>query len=116
MRLQRLRLELRMELAAEEVRMARDFHDLDISCVGRGAAQPQSAASKQRFVLAIELVPVPVPLADLRRSAVGLGSQRILLQDAGPRAQPHGAAHLFHTQQFTQLVNDAVLRGRVELA
>ena len=35
MRLQRLRLELRMELAAEEERMIGNFNDLDVSSVGR---------------------------------------------------------------------------------
>src|ERR1019366_86950 len=35
MRFQRLGLELRMELAAEEKRMIGNFHDLDIGSVGR---------------------------------------------------------------------------------
>ena len=35
MRLERLRLELGMELASDEVRMVFDFHHLDVGPVGR---------------------------------------------------------------------------------
>src|ERR1035437_2231481 len=103
-----------MELAAQEEWLAGNFDNLDISCIGSGAAQPQAATSQQRFVLAVELVAMAVPLADLC-GAVGAGGERTLLQDAGPCAKAHGPAHLFHAQQFTQLVYDAVLAGGVEL-
>src|SRR5665213_415742 len=56
-----------------------------------------------------------VALADLRGSAVSFRGQRILLQDAGPRAQSHGAAHLFNAQQLAEFIDNAVLRGRIEL-
>src|ERR1017187_2632834 len=115
MRLQRLRLELGMELAAQEIRMSRQLDNLYISRVRGGAADGQPAAREQRLVFTIEFIPVPMPLADLRRSTVSLRRERVLLQDASPRAQSHRAAHLFHTKQLAQLVNDAVLAGRVEL-
>src|ERR1035437_3448965 len=104
-----------MELAAQEEWIAGNFDNLDISCIGSGAAQPQATTSQQRFVLAVELVAMAMPLADLC-SAVGAGGERTLLQDAGPRAQPHGPAHLLNAQQFTQLVDDAVLAGGIKLA
>jgi hypothetical protein len=47
MRLQGLGLELGMELAAEEERMAGNLDDLDISRVGSGAADAQAAAGQQ---------------------------------------------------------------------
>ena len=58
---------------------------------------------------------MPVALADLCRSVSARG-QRVLLQHAGPCAQSHRPAHLFHAQQFAQFINDAVLAGGVELA
>src|SRR5271157_100034 len=115
MRLQWSGFELGVKLAAEEKGMAGEFDDFDIGRVGGGAADAQAGAGEQRFVLAIEFVAMAVALADFCR-AVGPGCQRTLLQNAAPRAQPHGPAHLFHAQQFAQLVDDAVLAGGVELA
>src|SRR5215469_3150966 len=116
MRLQRLRLELRMELAPQEIWMPGNLHDLDIRRIRRRPADREPASRQQRLVLAVELIPVPVPLADLRRPVVGARRKRPLLQHAGPRAQPHRSAHLFHAQQFAQFVDHPVLRCRIELA
>ncbi len=62
--LQRLRFELRMELASEEERVIRNLHDLHIGRIRRGARQPQPAAGQQSFILAVELIAMPVPFAD----------------------------------------------------
>ena len=115
-RLEGLGLELGVELAAEEVGVAGDFDDLDVGLVGSGAAEAQAAAGEQGFVLAVELVAVAVALADFGCAAVGAGGERVFLEDAGPGAQTHGAAHLFDAEQLAQLVDDAVLAGGVELA
>src|SRR5579885_2797828 len=66
MRLEWLRLEFRVELAAEEVRMVRNLKDLDVSSVRRGSGNAKSSAGEQRFVLAIEFVAMTMTLADLR--------------------------------------------------
>ena len=86
MRLQRLRLELGMKLAAQKVRMPRQLHNLNISRIGCGAADAQAAAGQQRFVLAVKLVAVPVALADLGSAAISTGRQLSILQNASPCA------------------------------
>ena len=48
--------------------------------------------------------------------AVGVGREGAGLQDAGPGAETHGAAHLFHAGELAEFVDDAVGRGGVELA
>jgi len=58
MRCQRLRLELRVKLAAEEPRMLRRFDDLHIFSVGRAAGDAESGIGQRFFVLAIELIAV----------------------------------------------------------
>src|SRR5438105_12677641 len=107
MRLQRLRFELRMELAANKMRMAGNFDYLYIRSVGRGPADLQPAAGEYRFIFAIEFVAVAMALADLKL-AVSAVSERLRLQFAGPRAQPHGAAQLINSTQLAQLVDDAM--------
>ena len=46
-RLERLGLELGVELAAEEVGMAGDLDDLDVGGVGRGAGEAEAGAGEQ---------------------------------------------------------------------
>jgi hypothetical protein len=67
------------------------------------------------FVFAVEFVTMAVALADLVL-AIGFVRQRVRLHLAGPRAQPHGAAQLFHAAQLAQLVDHAMRRRRIELA
>src|SRR5258708_99524 len=45
MRLQRLGLEFRMELAAQEIRMIRNLNNPNIYCIGRDAREPQSGSA-----------------------------------------------------------------------
>ena len=68
--LERLRFELWVELAAEEVGMVGDLDDLNVSLVGRCAGDAQAGAGKQRFVFA-------GPAAAARRNA-GSGNQLLL--------------------------------------
>src|SRR5258706_2616397 len=94
MRLQRLRLELGMELAADEMRMVRQFYHFDVSPVGRRTRNPQPSRHHRLFVFTIEFVAMAVALADFEL-AVDLTCQRVGVNLASPRSQPHGAAQLF---------------------
>src|SRR5271165_1200858 len=85
MRLQRFGLELGMELAAQEVGMVGDLHDFDVRAVGRCAADAQPAGGYHAFILAIELVAMAMPLADLVLPVRSV-SQRARLEFAGPCA------------------------------
>src|SRR6266851_10225172 len=58
---------------------------------------------------------MPVTLTDFEPS-VNPVSQRVGLDLASPRAQPHGASKFFHAAQFAQLVDHAMGRGRIEFA
>ena len=58
--LERLGLELRVELAAEEEGMGGDLDDLDVGGVWSGSSEAQTAASEDGFVLAVEFVTVTV--------------------------------------------------------
>src|SRR6185312_8630194 len=114
MRLERLRFELRMKLAAKKERMPWDLDDLDVRLVRSCTGEAKTRAGKDGLVLAVELIAMAMTLADLG-GAVSLGGDRIGLQDARPCAETHGAAHLFNADEFAEFVDDAVRRGRVEL-
>src|SRR5215470_19743490 len=101
MRFERLGLEFRMELAAEEPGMLGGFDDLDVVLVGRAPGNLESGRNQGLFMLAVEFIAVAVPLADLEL-AVGLGCKRTRLELAGPGSQAHGAAHFVDAQQFAQ--------------
>ena len=62
MRLQWLRFELGMELAAEEEGVTGDLHDFDVGGVGRGSGDAKAGSGEERFVLAVELVAVTMAL------------------------------------------------------
>ena len=68
MRLARLRLQLRMELAAEIPRMPGKLANLDVHPIRSFARQPQAVALQHILVFAIEFVAVTMPLADLARA------------------------------------------------
>src|SRR5689334_15812882 len=67
-RLHRLGLEFRMELAAQEPGVVRDFADLDIGVVRRLPGDPQAGGLQALLVFAIEFVAVAMPLVDLARA------------------------------------------------
>src|SRR5437667_7230979 len=100
MRLQRLRFEFRMELAADEMWMVRQLDHLDVSSVGGRAGNSQSRRGESALVFAIELVTMAVALADLSL-AVNSVRQRSRFDLAGPGTQPHGSAELLHATQLT---------------
>src|SRR5690242_1143377 len=66
LRVERLRFELRMELAAQEIRMVPDFYDLDVSSIWSRTRDPKSRAGKQRLVFAIELIAMAMAFANFR--------------------------------------------------
>src|SRR5215470_1159246 len=104
MRFERLGLEFRMELAAEEPRMFGRFDDLDVVLVWGAPGNLEPGRNQRLFVLAVEFIAVTMPLADLEL-AVSLGSKRARLELARPGAEAHGAAHFVDAQQFAQFVN-----------
>src|SRR5579885_3082082 len=113
MRLERLRLELRMELTSDEVRMIRQFDHFHVRSIGRRTGNLQACGRHWLFILAVELVAMPVALADFAL-AINAVRESLWLDLAGPRAQPHGASELFHTAQFPQLINHTMRRCRIE--
>src|SRR5208283_3276380 len=88
MRLQRLRFELRMKLASNKKRVPRNLHDLHISAVWSSTGNAQPGGHHRLFILAVELVTMPVPFADLGL-AIDFVRQRSRLDLARPRSQTH---------------------------
>src|SRR5229473_7259504 len=115
MRLQRLRFELRMELATNEKRMTRNLHHLNVSPVRSRAGNAQPGGHHGLFILTIELVTMPVPLTDLGL-AIYFGGQRARLDLARPCPEPHRATQFFHAAQLAQFVDHAMRSRRIELA
>ena len=68
MRLERLRLELGMELAPQKERVIAQLDDLHIRRIGSRPRDLQPSSRQQRLVFAIEFVTVTVTFADLRLS------------------------------------------------
>ena len=91
MGLQWLGLELGMELAPDEMWMIRQLHHLHIGAVWSRSGNAQAAGHQWLLVLAVEFVTMAVPLADLEHT-VNPMRQRIRLDPASPRTQPHGSA------------------------
>src|SRR3989441_4751069 len=110
----RLRLELGMELAGQEIRMVRYFHDLHEPAVGRFAADPKPFLHHGVKILPVDFVAVAVTLADLGL-AVGVLGLRARLQDAGPLAETHVPTHALHTLELAQLVDHRGGCSRLEL-
>src|ERR1700675_4684111 len=65
MRLQRLRFEFRMELASDKKRMTSNLHHVDVGTVRSRAGNAQPGSHHWFLILAVELVTMPMPLADL---------------------------------------------------
>src|SRR5258708_5080055 len=106
-RLQRLRLELRMELATQIPRMIRELADFDVYAVGSFPGQAQSVLGQDLFIVAIEFVTMTMTLTDLGL-AVGLAGETVFCEQAGIGAQAHGAAPLVDALPFPQFVYDAI--------
>src|SRR5271155_6070330 len=115
MRLQRLRFELGMELATDEMRMVWQFDHLDVSTVGSRTGDSQPRRHHGLLVFAIEFVAMAVALADFK-FAVDLVGQGVGFNLASPRAQTHGAAKFFDASQLAQLIDHAMRSRLIELA
>src|SRR5580704_14006130 len=102
MRLERFGLELGMKLTAQEPRMVGLLHDFHVGAVRRMSGDTHTGSHKPLLVIAVELVAVPVALADFSR-AIGPVGKRAWFDSARPRAQAHRAAHLVDAEQFAQL-------------
>src|ERR1700687_2610307 len=113
MRFQRLRLELRMELAADEPGMVGGLNNLDIRSVRRPSGNFQTCTDEGLLIIAVEFVTMPVALADFERP-IGARRKGSGLELAGPRTEPHRPAHLINSKQFAQLVNHPVRCLRIE--
>src|SRR5579863_10140617 len=115
MRFQRLGLEFRVELAADEMRVIRKFDHFHISSVRRRTGDLESSSGQCAFVFTVEFITVAMAFADLKL-AIDLVGQSTRLDFAGPGAQSHGASQFFHAAQFAQLVNHPMRSSRVKLA
>src|SRR5690349_20785657 len=104
-----------MELAADEMGMIGQFNHFNVGSIGRRSGNAQSGRCQRFFVFTVEFVAMPVTLADFCL-AVDFISQGIGLDLAGPGSKAHGAPEFFYATQFTQLINYAMVCGRIELA
>src|SRR5512142_424048 len=102
---ERLRLQLRVELAAEEPRVVVvDLDDLDELLVGRHPGERETVLFELGEVLLVDLVTVPVAVPDegfaVRAGREGAGSElgRVL-------AEPHRPAERVDADQVAQLVD-----------
>src|SRR5260370_16796742 len=93
-----------MELAPNEKRMTRNLDHLDISAVRSRARNAQPGGHHWFLILAIELVTMPVPLADLGL-AVHLMSQRSHLDFPCPSPHPHRPPHLLPPPHLPTLLH-----------
>src|SRR5579871_5831210 len=66
MRLQRLRFEFRVELASEEPRMVRHFHDFNVHTIRRAARNAETSACERLVKFAIKFVPMSMALGNFR--------------------------------------------------
>src|SRR3954468_13846670 len=109
MRLERLRLELGMELHRDVPRVRRQLDDLDELAVERAADDLQALVGQRLLVEAVELVAMAMPLVDhvaaVQRVRLGAGAQ---LARVG--AEPHRAAEIVDAEQVAQLVDQVGLR------
>src|SRR5690242_1143762 len=89
------RLELGVELAADEPGVVLELNDLDELPVRREAAQPHPVLHEEVAIAIRDLVTMPVPLAHLGH-AVDLGGARATSEPTRVGAEPHRAAHVRH--------------------
>jgi len=83
MRLKWLRFELRVELAADEMRMIGQFDHLHVGTVRRRTRNAQARRVECLFIFTVELVAVAMALADFGLAINSVG-QGIGLDFAGP--------------------------------
>src|SRR5437764_1376066 len=103
-----------MELAAQSPGMVRELADLDVNRVGGLAGQVQAVLRQNRLELAVELIAVAVPFADLRRAIRGT-RETAFREIARVRSQTHGAAQFVDAFQLAQFIDDAIRRSWIDL-
>src|SRR5438309_9344926 len=109
------RLELRMELAADEPGVIGQLDHLDARAVGREAGAAHAVFGEDVAVGIGHFVAMPMPLADFERP-VGLGDTRAGPQLARVGPQPHRPPQLLDPFLGPQQRNHRVLALRGELA
>src|SRR6267142_344799 len=70
---QRLRLEFRVELATQEPRMIRDFHDFDEVLVRGNTGDDQAVLGQSLLELPIEFITMPVAFGNHRSVVDAIG-------------------------------------------
>src|SRR5207302_4722604 len=113
-RLERLALELRVVLAADEVRVSLQLDHLDEPELLVDSARDQPLLLELRAIGIVDLVPVAMSLADLW-PAVDLRRERTRLQRAGICAEPHGSTLRGHLLLFLHQRDHRVRRSLIEL-
>ena len=108
-RLEWLRLELRMELDRHIPRMGWQLDDLNELAIERSADDLETVIRQCLFIQAIEFVPVSMTFVDYRLS-VELMRSRSRLELARIRSEAHGAAKIVYPEQIAQLVDDLLRR------
>src|SRR5262249_43879937 len=107
-RLERLRLELGVELHSDVPRMRGQLDDLDELAVERAADDLQPLVGQRLLEQAVELVAVAVAFVD-HVAAVQRVRRRARLQLARVRSEPHRPAEVVDAEQIAQLVNQVGL-------
>src|SRR3954469_15387563 len=111
---ERLRFELRVELATEIPRVVCNLAYFNVNAVRCLSGQLQSVAGENRLEFAVGIIAGPVPFADLFGPGSGAG-EASLRKPAGICAQAHRPAELIDAFQLAQLVDHAVRCRRIEL-
>src|SRR5688572_365781 len=107
-RLERLRLELGMELHRYIVRMVGQLDDLHELAVERSADDLEPLLGQRLLEQAVELVAVAVALGD-DVAPVERVRPRTRFQPALVRSEPHRPAQIVHAEQIAKLVDDVRL-------
>mmetsp|Transcript_3119 Transcript_3119/g.7052 ORF Transcript_3119/g.7052 Transcript_3119/m.7052 type:complete len:660 (-) Transcript_3119:273-2252(-) len=91
----RSRLELGVELAADEVGVAMQLEDLHALPRDVASDELHTALLQLLDVIDVDFVPVSVPLVESSRAVVELRRLALgVLEHSAPRAETHGAAHV----------------------
>src|SRR5262245_58415154 len=115
MRLQGLRFELGVKLAAKKPRVVLQLTNLDIHFIRSLPGQAQTVFGKDGLVLPIEFIAVSVALAD-HRSSVCRPRETSFGQHAVIGAETHRAAEFVNPFQLAKFVYDAVRSVLIEFA
>ena len=102
MRIKRFRFELRMKLAAQKPRVILQLDNLDKLSIRRFTRKHQTAAAQFVFVTRVELIPMPMPLANCL-GAKNPHGQRAGLNLARISSKTHRSTHRLNADQVAAL-------------